>query len=105
MRDTIKQPSLGDLIDAGAVRSAHVIGQAGVWFVSFRIGMGERVYAGRDDQPREFRKLDTVVKWLKGLGVAQFDVDAANYDPDALPIRTRPDRARAMKRFFAEGVE
>ncbi len=36
--------------------------------------------------------------YLKDIGIAHFEVDAALYDPLAASSRTRPDRSLALKR-------
>jgi hypothetical protein len=99
--DTIDHRTLSRLVEAGAVRGAHVIGQRGGWALIIRYGMQERPLAAqRSGQVRLFKKLDTVAAYLHGIGLARFDVDAANYEPDALAGR-RPDRAEALRRTFA----
>jgi len=35
-----------------------------------------------------FRRFETLVAYLKGIGIARFEVDAANFGPD--PSRIRP---------------
>lgn len=96
--ETIDSKLLASLVEAGAVQSAHVIGRAGGWGVMVDYGKGERVLtAQRSHKPREFKKLDTVVAFLKELGLSRFDVDAANYDPDQVERVARPDRAEALK--------
>jgi len=47
------------------------------------------------------RRFETMVSYLKGLGIARFDVDAAEYDPDPLQSTRRPDRAEALRRAHA----
>ena len=97
--DTIDHTTLARLVEAGAVRGAHVVGQAGGWAVLIKYGMLERPLATqRGTGPRLFKKMETLVAYLKGLGLATFDVDAANYDPETLITQRRPDRADALKR-------
>lgn len=98
--ETIDHTTLSRLVEAGAVRSAHVIGQAGGWGILVKYGMTERVLAAqRSHQVRIWRKFDTLIGYLKGMGIARFDVDASNYDADSLKTtRTRPDQAAAMKK-------
>jgi len=98
--ETIDHTTLSRLVEAGSVRSAHVIGQAGGWGILVKYGMTERALAAqRSHQVRIWRKLETLVGYLKGVGIARFDVDAANYDADSLKTtRTRPDQAAAMKK-------
>jgi hypothetical protein len=113
---TIDHGTLSRLVEAGAVRAAHVIGQAGGWVLSFKYGMAERFLAAqRSGKVRLFRKLETVVDYLKGLGVSRFEVDASGYDAAAAKERPkRPDRAEALRkaheaaehdRWFREQVQ
>lgn len=96
--ETIDHTTLTKLAEAGVVRSAHVVGQAGGWGILVKYGMTERALAAqRSHQVRIFRKLETLVDYLKGIGIPRFDVDAVNYDPDSVTLHKRPDRAAAMK--------
>ena len=113
--DTIDHNTLTKLVEAGAVRAAHVIGQSGGWGVMIRYGMLERpLAASRSKQLRTFKKLETLVAYLKDIGISRFDVDASQYDPATLKTYSRPDRAEAMKKaheaaaydlWFREQVE
>lgn len=99
MAETIDHGTLARLVEAGAVRGAHIIGQTGGWAVLVKYGMVERALAAqRSRQVRLFRKFETLVSYLKELGIARFEVDAAGYDPDSLKTTRRPDRAEALKR-------
>lgn len=96
--ETIDHSTLSKLAEAGVVRSAHVVGQEGGWEILVKYGMTERVLAAqRSHQVRRFRKLETLVDYLKGVGIARFDVDAVNYDSHSVTAHKRPDRAAAMK--------
>lgn len=96
--ETIDHSTLTKLAEAGVVRSAHVVGQAGGWGILVKYGMTERALAAsRSQQVRIFRKLETLVDYLKGIGIPRFDVDAVNYDPHSATAYKRPDRAAAMK--------
>lgn len=98
--ETIDHTTLSHLAEAGAVRSAHIIGQAGGWGILVKYGMTERALAAqRSHQVRIFRKFETLVSYLKGVGIARFEVDAVNYDAASLKLtRTRPDSSEAMKK-------
>lgn len=81
------------------MRSAHVIGQPGGWGVTVKYGMTERALAAqRSQQVRIFRKFETLVNYLKGVGIARFDVDSVNFDA-VMPgvTRTRPDSAAKLR--------
>ncbi|MES2017881.1 MAG: hypothetical protein V4484_15435 [Pseudomonadota bacterium] len=100
--ETIDHMTLTQLAEAGVVSSAHVVGQAGGWGLLVKYGTTERALAAqRSRQVRIFRKFETLVEYLKGVGIACFDVDAANYDPHGATTAKRPDRAVAMKDVHA----
>lgn len=97
--ETIDHTTLSRLAAAGVVHSAHVIGQAGGWSISVKYGTTEHMLAAqRSHEVRVFRKLETLVNYLKGVGIAHFDVNSANYETDSSAAQKRPDRAIAMKR-------
>jgi len=97
--ETIDHSTLCRLVEAGAVCETHVVGQRGGWSVFVRYGTLERALAAqRSRQVRLFRKLETLVGYLKALGIAHFEVDAAQYDPLETSPRARPDRSLALKR-------
>lgn len=99
MAETIDHGTLSRLAEAGAVRGAHIIGQSGGWAVLIKYGLIERPLAAqRTRQVRLFRKFETLVAYLKALGISRFDVDSSNYDPLAITSTLRPDRAAALKR-------
>lgn len=96
--ETIDHSTLSRLVEAGVVRGAHVIGQPGGWAVMVKYGMHERPLASTNSRAiRNFRRLETLVTYLKSIGLSQFDVDAANYDQATPTAAKRPDRAAALK--------
>lgn len=113
--DTIDHNTLARLVEAGAVRGADVIGQPGGWGVVIKYGMTERALAARRGAVRIFKKFETLVGYLKGIGIAEYRVNAANFDPVALKGNAvRPDASARMKRaheaatydqWFREQVE
>lgn len=113
--ETIDHTTLSRLVEAGAVRSAHVIGQPGGWSVLVKYGMAERALAAqRSRQVRVFRRMETLVNYLKEIGIQRFDVDAADYEAEGGKTHSRPDRAEALRRtheaaahdkWFREQVE
>ena len=110
--ETIDHSTLSRLVEAGAVDAAHVVGKTGGWSVVIRYGKAERPLAAqRSRQVRLFKRMDTLVSYLKDVGISQFDVDAADYVPE---MASRPDRAEALRRtheaaeydkWFREQVE
>jgi hypothetical protein len=110
--ETIDHSTLSRLVEAGAVDAAHVVGKTGGWSVVIRYGKSEHALAAqRSRQVRLFKRMDTLVSYLKEVGISQFDVDAAEYAPETA---SRPDRAAALRRthdaaeydkWFREQVE
>lgn len=97
--DTIDHGTLSRLVEAGAVRGAHIVGQPGGWAVMVRYGMHERPLVAKNTRSvRVWRRFETLASYLKGIGLTQFDVDAANFYRDAMTTAKRPDRAEALKK-------
>lgn len=96
--DTIDHVTLQRLVEAGAVRGADVVGQPGGWGIIIKYGMVERALAARRGAVRIFSRFETLVNYLKSIGISQFNVNASNYDP--ADKRARPDAAARMKRTF-----
>ncbi|MCD1635907.1 hypothetical protein K7H91_19275 [Martelella mediterranea] len=113
--ETIDHSTLSRLVEAGAVSGAHVVGQPGGWSVLVKYGMAERALAAqRSRQVRVFRRMETLVSYLKDIGIQRFDVDAAEYETAGGKTHSRPDRAEALRRaheaaahdkWFREQVE
>lgn len=97
----IDQKTLAQLVAAKAVRAAHVVGHGNGWALAVQYGMTERFLAAKRGDERVFRKLDTLVSFLRGMGISQFDVNAAGYDPQCVERVARPDRAAALKEAHA----
>ena len=97
--ETIDHNTLARLVEANAVRGTHVVGQPGGWGVVVKYGMTERPLAAtRSRAVRVFKKLETLVGYLKDIGIDSFDVDAANFDPLTVTSHRRPDASEALKR-------
>lgn len=97
--ETIDHATLRKLAEAGAVCSTHVVGQPGGWGIVVRYGTAERALAAqRSQRVRIFRKFETLVGYLKGVGIVRFEVDAVNWDVNSLTVRIRPDASQAMKK-------
>ena len=98
---TIDHATLAHVIEAGALRSAEVVGFPGGWGIVVRYGSSECTLAARRGTVRTFRRFETVVSYLKELGVVRYQVDAAGYDPTPLVgARSRPDAAARMRGAF-----
>jgi hypothetical protein len=84
--DTIDHLTLARLVEANAVNGANIIGQAGGWGVVIQYGVTERTLAAKRGSFRVFRKFETLVSYLKEIGVAKYQVDATDFDPVALKL-------------------
>jgi hypothetical protein len=108
----IDHATLSRLAEAGAIDKTLIVGQLGGWSIVVRYGKSEHSLAAqRSRQVRLFKRMETLVSYLKDVGISQFDVDAAEY---AAESSKRPDRAEALKRaheaaehdrWFREQVE
>ena len=97
--ETIDHVTLSRLVEANAVNGANIIGQPGGWGVVIKYGMAERALAAKHGSVRIFRKFETLVGYLKGIGVTKYQVDATGFDPGALKITHRGEIAsNRMKR-------
>lgn len=97
--NTIDHGTFSRLVEAGAVRAAHVVGQPGGWALMVKYGMHERPLATKNTGAvRVWRRFETLASYLKDVGLTQFDVDASNYDPTSSTAAKRPDRAEALKK-------
>jgi len=99
--DKISQTTLKTLVEADAIRSASVVGEASGFYIAVKYGETEKVLTARTGNVRFFRSMDTVVDYLrKTIGLGRFNVDMAKYDPDQMRDagRKRPDRKEAMKK-------
>jgi hypothetical protein len=92
-RDTIDHVTLSRLVEANAVSGANIIGQSGGWGVVIKYGMTERALAAKRGSVRIFRKFETLVAYLKGIGVAKYQVDATGYAPVAHKLTHRGEVA------------
>ncbi len=67
--NTIDHMTLERLVEAGAVRGASIVGQPGGWGVVIQYGMIERALAAKRGAIRIFRKFETLVSYLKDIGI------------------------------------
>lgn len=100
--DAITHETVSQLVEAGAIRAAHVVGQKGGWGVLFKYGLTERPLAAQRGNVRVFKRFETIVSYLREMGIVQFDVDAAQYDPAApLSARSQSNAERAREQMKA----
>lgn len=78
--ELIKLESLRDLIAAGLVTTATVLGQKGGYTVHVAVGNGERFLVNRAGQVRVFASIDTAVRELNGVGLTTVAVNVSGYE-------------------------
>ncbi|MCV6904927.1 MAG: hypothetical protein NTT76_19655 [Achromobacter xylosoxidans] len=100
--DTIDPKTLSQLVEAGFVLTVHVVGSGNGWKIAARCGETKRFLSAKCGDVRVFRKLETLVAFLRELGISRFDVDAADFDPASAGRSLRPDRSVALKDARAE---
>ena len=94
--DTIEHPVLKQLADAGTIQQATAVALGENWSLMFKIGKAEKVLSTiNGGQPRVWRHLDSLVRYLSSIGIVHFGVDAGHYAPD--DARKRPDKAAVLK--------
>lgn len=72
------------LVEAGAIRRAEVLGQPGGWAIVLHAGTAELVIRAQRGHVRLWPRLDLAAAALRDLGIVQFTVDARNHAPRGL---------------------
>lgn len=102
---TVSHDTLKNLVNAGAVSSATVVGSGAGWSLVAQIGNNNKTLLSKSKKIREFKKFETIVKYLKNIGIVRFYTDAEMFDPDqkAMSVK-RPDKAKVLKEAYAAVV-
>ncbi len=96
--NTINHNALKHLIEAQSVTSATATAQGDIWILTVVAGdAAKTVMAKNSGKARIWRKLETLTKYLKGLGLDHFIIDASDFDPSQKSLQ-RPDSAAILKR-------
>ncbi|MGL6109552.1 MAG: hypothetical protein ACRC2B_05565 [Rubrivivax sp.] len=80
---TIDHGSLRRLVDAGAPVGAEVVGGAGGWGVVINYGRASQTLAASRGTPRTWRQFETLACYLKQLGIVEYRVNTAQFEPGA----------------------
>lgn len=80
---TIDHSTLRRLVHAGAHVGADVIGAGGSWGVVVHYGRVSQTLAATRGEPRMFKKFETLASYLKELGIVEYRVNAAEFEPGA----------------------
>ena len=90
---TIDHGSLRRLVDAGALVGAEVVGGAGRWSVVINYGRARQTLAASRGTPRTWRQFETLAGYLKQLGIVEYRVNTAQFEPGAAVAK--PDDKRS----------
>ncbi|MEM9966208.1 MAG: hypothetical protein AAGC58_12775 [Asticcacaulis sp.] len=94
---SIDHSTLARMMETGAVQDAKVVGDTGGWKVIIHAEKNHSYFLSvqrKAATPRVFKKMDTLIGYLKSIGIEHFAVDAAGYAPESY---ARPDRAAVLK--------
>src|SRR5450755_602499 len=80
---TIDHSTLRRLVGAGARVDAKVVGSAGGWGVVINYGRASQTLAVTRGKPRTFRQFETLAGYLKDLGIVEYRVNTAEFEPGA----------------------
>ena len=96
-KNQINHNALTHLIEADAVSLVIVKAMGDTWALTVKVGDTLKIVMAKNSgKPRVWRKLDTLAKYLKDLGVDKFHTDVSSYDPSQKSLR-RPDSANILK--------
>ena len=90
---TIDHGTLRRLLDAGANVGAEIVGAAGGWGVTINYGRARQTLAATRGKPRTFRQFETLAGYLKALGITEYRVNAAAFEPGAAATRPADKRS------------
>ena len=90
---TIDHGTLRRLVNAGARVGAEVIGAAGGWGVVINYGRASQTLAVTRGTPRMFRQFETLAAYLKELGITEYRINTAGFEPGAATARTGDKRS------------
>ena len=105
--DKISQTTLKTLVEADAIQSASVVGEASGFYIAVKYGKTEKKLTARSGNVRYFRSMDTIVDFLRTtIGIGRFNVEMDNFSPEEMKDagKKRPDRKEAMQKVN-EAVE
>ena len=90
---TIDHSTLKRLLEAGASVGAEVVGAAGGWGVVINYGRARQTLAATRGNPRTFRQFETLAGYLKDLGIVEYRVNTAEFEPRAAVINPGDKRS------------
>jgi len=96
-KNQINHNALIHLVEADAISVAIVKAMGDTWALTVQVGDTLKIVMAKNSgKPRVWRKLDTLAKYLKDMGIDKFHIDVSSYDPSQKSLR-RPDSANILK--------
>jgi hypothetical protein len=103
---TIDHITLIQLVEAGSLCSARAVAQHGGWGIVVADGATERILTvRRTKEARIFRKLETLVSYLKGVGIPRVDVVAMNLAPHGIIANGRATSDTRAESTYTEWLK
>ena len=100
--ETVDHNTLKQLVAAGAVSSTTVVGRGNAWSLIAQIGGHNKTLLSKTRKIREFKRFETIFKYLRSIGIVKFNTDAIDYDPEQKTSSVkRPDKAEVLKQAHA----
>lgn len=97
MDGVVKESTLKELTQSGAMYHACVKGECGGFSIIFRFGTLSKTLSSSRGGTRKFASLNTAMDFLRQLGIERFEVDARQHEPGRIR-KARPDRAEALRK-------
>jgi len=89
---TIDHGTLRRLVDAGVHVGAEVVGSGGSWGIIINYGRTSQTLAATRGRPKTFRQFETLAGYLKDLGIVEYRVNAAEFQPGSGIQKEAPDQ-------------
>ncbi len=78
---TIDHVTLRRLVAASANVGAEVVGSGRSWGIVINYGRSSQTLAATRGQPKTFRQFETLTGYQKALGIVEYRVNAAEFEP------------------------
>lgn len=90
--ETIDHPTLIRLVEAKAINEVRVMGNKQGWILIVKYGLIERLLAAqRSKQVRIFKRMDTLVTYLRDIGINEFYVASINHNMEEMACLSRSE--------------
>ncbi|MFP3709736.1 hypothetical protein SB783_37615 [Paraburkholderia sp. SIMBA_009] len=77
-KELITSATLKELVDAGSIRHAVIVGEPQGFAIMVKYGLIERVVQARRGHVRRFKTIDAAAKTLHALGIVHAELDLSN---------------------------